>query len=165
VANLVAEYITSKENKSQSKEQKPQGDSSAKVGLERPPTLFHAIDRSSLPPQEKSATRLHHEGATILFAGSETTARLLAHTIFHLLDNPGILQKVKHEVLEATGETNRVADLKTLESLPWLVRKHSPHRDSSSLILGAYLRPLVSESPSDLGLRRHQGCRWWRRRS
>jgi hypothetical protein len=118
---LVAEYFAMKDKQPPAQEPKQQADSSAKIGLQRPLTLFHAIDKSSLPAHEKDAKRLQQEGATMLFAGGETTARLLAHTMFHLLDHPDILQKVKDEILKAAGETNRILDLKTLESLPWLV--------------------------------------------
>lgn len=93
----------------------------SKIGTDKPPTLFHSIERSQLPPQEKSAARLQQEGATMLFAGSETTARLLCHTVFHLLDNPDILRQIREEVLKAVGDSKRIPDLRTLEKLPWLV--------------------------------------------
>lgn len=117
---LVTEYMTTREDRPQLESQKTH-DGSAKISMQRPPTLFHAIERSTLPPQEKNAARLQQEGATMLFAGSETTARLLAHTIFHILDNPDILKKLKEEVLQAVDD-HKIPDLKILEKLPWLVR-------------------------------------------
>ncbi|KAH6606462.1 cytochrome P450 monooxygenase [Trichoderma cornu-damae] len=86
----------------------------------RPLTIFHSIDRSALPEEEKTTARLMQEGLTVLLAGGETSSRLLAHTVFHLLDNPEILEKVKKEILDAAGDSKDLPDVKVLESLPWL---------------------------------------------
>ncbi|KAL7943922.1 cytochrome P450 [Trichoderma barbatum] len=139
---LVSEYMTTRDDRPQLEREKPHG-GSAKISMQRPPTLFHAIERSTLPPHEKNATRLQQEGATMLFAGSETTARLLAHTIFHILDNPDILQKIRGEILEAVAD-NKIPDLKVLEKLPWLT---ASVRESLRLRAATTSRlPLVSKT-------------------
>ena len=92
-----------------------------KISLVKPKTLFHSIDRSSLPSQEKTPERMLQEGLTVLFAGAETGARLLAHTVYQLLEHPDVLERVKNEVLEAAAGSNKIPDVKVLEDLPWLV--------------------------------------------
>ncbi|KAK5629883.1 hypothetical protein RRF57_005598 [Xylaria bambusicola] len=110
MADIVSSYV--KNRNSQDKE-------SGKTDI-KPETIFHSIDQSNLPPLEKTPLRLYQEGLTVLFAGGETGSRLLAHTIFHLLENPDVLSKVKQEIIEAAGDSNQVPDVKILETLPWL---------------------------------------------
>ncbi|KAK5999321.1 hypothetical protein QM012_005596 [Aureobasidium pullulans] len=85
----------------------------------KPKTLFHAIDRSQLAGDEKNPQRMYQEGLTVLFAGGETGSRLLAHTMFHLLDNPDILEKVKDEIAGVYRSSNGSPEVKMLERLPW----------------------------------------------
>ncbi|KAI0975889.1 cytochrome P450 [Xylaria arbuscula] len=95
---------------------------SSKDGSEpkiKPETIFHSIDDSSLPLTEKTPLRLYQEGLTVLFAGGETGSRLLAHTIFHLLDNPEIMKKVLAEIEGAIDSSGQIPDVKVLETLPW----------------------------------------------
>ncbi|KAL7905486.1 cytochrome P450 [Trichoderma velutinum] len=140
--SLVTEYMTTREDRPQLESQKTNGES-AKISMQRPPTLFHAIERSTLPPHEKNAVRLQQEGATMLFAGSDTTARLLAHTIFHIIDNPDILRKLREEILEAVDD-DKIPDLKILEKLPWLT---ASVRESLRLRAATTSRlPLVSKT-------------------
>ncbi|EAW12447.1 cytochrome P450 [Aspergillus clavatus NRRL 1] len=113
MAKIVSKYMATKATEAQSETD----EESKKV---KPRTLFHAIERSSLPPDEKQPPRLAQEGLTVLFAGGETGSRFLAHTVYHLLCNPDILDKVKKEILDAAGESNEVPDVRTLEGLPWL---------------------------------------------
>ncbi|PTB65475.1 cytochrome P450 [Trichoderma citrinoviride] len=87
---------------------------------EKPLTIFHSIDRSTLPQEEKTSDRLMQEGLIVLFAGSDTISRLLSHTIYHLLDNPELLDKVRKEILDAAGDCKDLPDVKVLETLPWL---------------------------------------------
>lgn len=114
MASIVSKYLAAKPKES------PEETVASKTV--KPRTLFHAIEASSLPPHEKHPTRLAQEGLTILFAGGETGSRLLAHTIYHLLKNRDILEKVQKEILDAAGDSNHLPDMKTLESLPWFVR-------------------------------------------
>jgi hypothetical protein len=88
---------------------------------ERPASIFEAIDRSAQPENEKNVQRLIQEGVTLLFAGGETIARSLSHTLFYLLETPDIYAKVKDEIDEATPEGQLIPSCQTLRSLPWLV--------------------------------------------
>ena len=158
MSKVVAKYVATKATEP---EVEKQDDASNRI---KPKTLFHAIDKSNLPPQEKTPLRLTQEGLTVLFAGGETGSRLLAHTVYHLLANPDVLEKVKKEILEAVGDSEERPDIKVLESLPWLVRifhfgrqtplsataNHHPQAASvrESLRLRAAIKsrlPLVSE--------------------
>ena len=113
---VVAKYVV---KKATDPEVEGQDDAGNKI---KPKTLFHAIDKSNLPPNEKSPLRLKQEGLTVLFAGGETGSTLLSHTMYHLLANPKVLEKVKEEILEAAGDSKEWPDIKVLEGLPWLVR-------------------------------------------
>ncbi|RFU72711.1 cytochrome p450 [Trichoderma arundinaceum] len=144
MTSLVAEYIATREDRPHLAEKTVEGDSKVKTSLERPPTLFHSIERSALPPHEKNAFRLQQEGTTMLFAGSETTARLLAHTMFHLLDNPYIVLNIRKELWEVMGDDKQIPDLKILEKLPWLT---ASIRESLRLRAATTSRlPLVSKT-------------------
>lgn len=87
----------------------------------RPETIFHSIDQSNLPPHEKAPERMAQEGITILAAGSETSARVIAHTLFHLLLDPDTLGKVREEIEVVGMDLNQLPDVRVLENLPWLV--------------------------------------------
>jgi cytochrome P450 len=99
----------------------PRDVSSLKIGTERPWTIFHAIDQSSLSAQEKNSNRLLQEGMVMLFARGETAAHTLSHVMFHLLDSPGICEKIKKELDGVTPPGEIIPSLHTLERLPWLV--------------------------------------------
>ena len=116
MAKMVAKYVA---KKATDPEVEGQDDAGNKI---KPKTLFHALYKSNLPPHEKSPLRLKQEGLTVLFAGGETGSRLLSHTMYHLLANPEVLEKVKKEILEAVGDSKERPDIKVLEGLPWLVR-------------------------------------------
>lgn len=92
-----------------------------KMGRERPLTLFHAIDQSSLSAPGKRPDRLLQEGMILLFAGGDTVGHTLSHIMFHLLDNPDIYSEIKTELDEATPAGETIPSLHTLERLPWLV--------------------------------------------
>jgi cytochrome P450 len=89
----------------------------------KPKTIFHAIDNSSLPLEEKSTLRMVQEGFNALVAGGETTSRILAHTVYHLLEKPEIYQKIRDEIMTVTDDSNQLPGIKVLEALPWLVRR------------------------------------------
>lgn len=82
-------------------------------------TLFNALVESSLPPEEKAATRLSQEVFTVIAAGGETTAKNLSTITFHLLNNPEKLEKLREELnrLDPDG----TASLVEYEAMPYLV--------------------------------------------
>lgn len=61
--------------------------------------MFHHLrDDPNLPAAEKAVDRLQQEGQVLVLAGSETTAKTLGIIMFHLLDQPEWLSKVRSEV-------------------------------------------------------------------
>lgn len=65
---------------------------------ELPPTIFHAIDSSSLPAQEKPLARLAQEGFVLIAAGTDSTSRALTYAIYHLLANSDLLDRLQTEL-------------------------------------------------------------------
>lgn len=86
------------------------------------PTLFDSILSSSLPPEEKSTSRIAQEGFVIVVAGGETTARVLTTATFHLLANRDTaLLRLKGELALAMPDPDARIGTAALERLPWLV--------------------------------------------
>ena len=113
---IVANYVASRDA---AKGDELSG-SDTKISYTKPKTIFHAIDKSALAASEKTPLRMKQDGLAVLFAGSETIARVLSHTMYHLLANPEILQEVRIEISAAVGNSNGLPDVKILEGLPWL---------------------------------------------
>lgn len=84
------------------------------------PTVFHELLESNLPPAEKTITRLQYEGFQFLGAGSETSATVLAMTIFYVLTDASIEGKLRTELEEAMPNSEILARLQVLEKLPYL---------------------------------------------
>ncbi|KAI4090510.1 MAG: hypothetical protein L6R37_007868 [Teloschistes peruensis] len=93
---------------------------SPKKDQEETPTIFHELLGSNLPPAEKSYERLWQEGSAVIGAGVETTSNTLNVIIFHLLRNPGQLDRLKQELQEAIPEKSVLPSWQELESLPYL---------------------------------------------
>ncbi|KAJ5113433.1 cytochrome P450 [Penicillium angulare] len=71
----------------------------------------------TLPPQERTLTRLEQEGALLTLAGTESPALSLGIIFYHLLANPAILNRLRTEL-----ETVPVdASWSQLEKLPYLM--------------------------------------------
>ncbi|KAJ5546650.1 Cytochrome P450 [Penicillium frequentans] len=71
----------------------------------------------SLPPQERTLTRLEQEGALLALAGTESPALSLGIIFYHLLANPSILNRLRTEI--ETVPTH--ASWPQLEKLPYLM--------------------------------------------
>lgn len=84
------------------------------------PTIFHELLESDLPPSEKGVQRLGDEAQTILGAGLETTAWALTVATFHILDNPSILKKLRHEIEQVMRDPYDRVEWQQLEKLPYL---------------------------------------------
>jgi cytochrome P450 len=83
-------------------------------------TIFHDILSSPLPAIEKRTSRLADEGATIVAAGTGTTAWALSVTVYYLLTNPSVLSQLKCELITAIPDLSISTSLATLENLPYL---------------------------------------------
>ncbi|RYP72025.1 hypothetical protein DL771_004494 [Monosporascus sp. 5C6A] len=82
--------------------------------------LVGALADHNIPPHERTVARLLDEGTVFLFAGTETTSRTMAVTMFYLLSNPDCLKKLRDELDTLPVTENYQYSLSTLESLPYL---------------------------------------------
>ena len=84
-------------------------------------TIFHGILESDLPPHEKTYKRLSAEAATVIVAGSATVSVIMKTTIFHVLDNPDVAQKLHDELQMAMPDPSQAPPpLGELQKLPYL---------------------------------------------
>ena len=84
--------------------------------------IFGALNDPDVPAEEKTIDKLVDEGTLIIFAGTETTARALSVTMFHLLHNKLVLKELRRELLTLTPVKDHAYQLSQLEALPYLVR-------------------------------------------
>ena len=85
-------------------------------------SLFSAIlDSPALAPDQKTSRRMAQEGAVVIGAGGETTARVLETATFYLLTySQRLLPALRQELQEVMPEHARPS-LQKLETLPLLV--------------------------------------------
>ncbi len=83
--------------------------------------LFESIDESTLPAHEKDEERLAQEGFTMIGAGGETTSRVLAIAMFHILSNPDILKRLQEEIMTVMPNASEMPSGKALEESTYLV--------------------------------------------
>ncbi|KAJ2903702.1 Cytochrome p450 [Zalerion maritima] len=85
------------------------------------PTIFHEMLSSKvLPPEEKTVTRLAHDGQILVQAGTLTTSWTIAVATFHLLNRPESLTQLRDELFERIPDPNEVVPLARLEQFPYL---------------------------------------------
>ncbi|KAK2743929.1 hypothetical protein FQN57_004552 [Myotisia sp. PD_48] len=83
--------------------------------------IFLAIANDpKLPPYEKDLHRLEDEAIFLLVAGVDAPSQVLAITMFHVLRNPDVFQKLNSELLSAIPDPKIIPSLAKLESLPYL---------------------------------------------
>lgn len=85
--------------------------------------LFSAIlDSPALAPDEKTSRRMAQEGAVVIGAGGETTARVLETATFYLLtDSQRLLPALRQELQEVMPDQHARPSLQKLETLTLLV--------------------------------------------
>lgn len=85
-------------------------------------TIFHELmASSSLPPEEKTVERLAHDGQVLNQAGTLTTSYALCVAVYHLLDQPDCLRKLRDELLVAFPKPNALTmSIADLQQLPYL---------------------------------------------
>lgn len=86
------------------------------------PSPKHSIISSllsspTLPPAEKLSPRIHSEATMLILAGTESTAKVLTVTTYHLLANPLILSRLRAEL---SGLGNIPSTATSLLRLPYL---------------------------------------------
>ncbi|MCJ1466251.1 hypothetical protein MMC07_004870 [Pseudocyphellaria aurata] len=83
-------------------------------------TVFHEMLNSKLPPHELTLDRLHHEAASILGGGIDTTKTALTVASFFILSNPDVERRLRQELMEAIPDASVKPKLAELEALPYL---------------------------------------------
>jgi cytochrome P450 len=84
-------------------------------------SIFDALVRPEVPPEEKTLDRLEDESALLLGAGTETTARAISLSMFHLINNKDMLIKLREELRTVMETPTSKASWTQLEKLPYLV--------------------------------------------
>lgn len=108
--------------------------------------IFNSLVDPSLPPEERTIDRLTEEGVIVLGAGAETTANTLALGAFHLMQNPAVLEKLRHELKQVMPTPTSSSSWSQLEQLPYLVRRShlSPFLADVHALTTANDRPQLS---------------------
>lgn len=84
-------------------------------------SIFDALVSPHVPPEEKTLNRLEDESALLLGAGTETTARAISMSMFHLINNKDIATKLREELRTILEMPTSKASWTQLEKLPYLV--------------------------------------------
>ncbi|KAI0150369.1 putative cytochrome P450 [Xylariaceae sp. FL1272] len=84
------------------------------------PTILSELLESDLPPQEKTLRCLGGEAQQLIGAGLETMSWAMTTAVFHLLNNPAILETLRTELEEAIPDPGDIPDSLHLEKLPYL---------------------------------------------
>ncbi|KAE8381628.1 benzoate 4-monooxygenase cytochrome P450 [Aspergillus bertholletiae] len=86
-----------------------------------PTAIYPSIlaDRN-VPPSEKESARLEDDAIFVMMAGTDAPAQCLAITIFHILNNSSVYQKLQAELRANILDAHSVPTLKQLEALPYL---------------------------------------------
>ncbi|TQN71801.1 N-acetyltryptophan 6-hydroxylase ivoC [Colletotrichum shisoi] len=85
------------------------------------PTIFHEMLSSRLlPPREKTVSRLGQDGQILVQGGTLTTSWTLSLAVFHLLNRPSTLRRLRDELFAAIPDRDAVVPLAELENLPYL---------------------------------------------
>jgi cytochrome P450 len=84
-------------------------------------TIFDALSNASIPPEERTVSRLVDEGFVVLAAGTITTARTLAMASFHMFSKKAILEKMREELQGVMPRLDSQPSWAELERLPYLV--------------------------------------------
>jgi cytochrome P450 len=97
----------------------------AKLGNEKSEksqgVIIDALKDPNIPAADKTIDRLQDEGVTIIFAGTETTARALSVTMFHLMHDKSIFSRLRRELAFLPPVEGNRYTLSELASLPYLV--------------------------------------------
>ena len=83
-------------------------------------SVYNHLLESDLPKEEKHHSRIWQDAASLIIAGSETTANALATTHYYLLADPETVAKLKAELELAMPDKYAPPKLGVLEQLPYL---------------------------------------------
>ena len=83
-------------------------------------TIFHELLTGSLSNAEKKLERIWQEGQIVVGAGTETTAWTLSATLFYILENPKVFEKLQDELCKSIPNPHDRVSWNRLERLPYL---------------------------------------------
>ncbi|TKA81734.1 hypothetical protein B0A55_01115 [Friedmanniomyces simplex] len=84
-------------------------------------SLFYELRDSSLPPHEKTVSRLQDEATLLVMAGTESPAKTLTIASFYMLSLPEVTRKLRGELAEARKQASgSKTSLNSLLVLPYL---------------------------------------------
>ncbi|KAJ3577268.1 hypothetical protein NPX13_g3298 [Xylaria arbuscula] len=94
---------------------------SGKSDPDAPRTIVHQIVDSDLPKEEKSLKRICDEVGTITGAAFETTANSIRLTLYHIYNDPEVLDRLRAELNSTRqGKQEPKLSISSLEQLPYL---------------------------------------------
>ncbi|KAK8066221.1 cytochrome P450 [Apiospora hydei] len=106
-------------------------------------TVFNELINSNLPAEEKTVERLRQEGVSVVTGGIETTSTALTKTLFYILNNPAVRDRVCAELQTVFPGPRQTPPLHVLESLPYL---SAVINESLRMILG-FSQRIIRTSP------------------
>ena len=74
-----------------------------------------------VPLLEKSQSRLEDDAIFLMLAGTDAPSQTLTITMFHILSNPTIHQRLKEELFAAIPDVTVTPCMDQLEQIPYLV--------------------------------------------
>ncbi|RSL53986.1 hypothetical protein CEP54_010131 [Fusarium duplospermum] len=91
-----------------------------KCNVKSKSVIVGALGDPDIPVEEKTVDRLVDEGVTVIFAGTETTARSISVAMFYLLRDNSLLQKLRDELSTVRRGSDGQWAYSQLEILPYL---------------------------------------------
>jgi cytochrome P450 len=86
-----------------------------------PKAIYPAIlANPDVPLLEKSQSRLEDDAIFLMFAGTDAPSQTIAITMFHILNNPRIYQRLKNELFAAISDITTAPSLDQLEKISYL---------------------------------------------
>ncbi|KAF3479504.1 uncharacterized protein GIQ15_06480 [Arthroderma uncinatum] len=87
--------------------------------------IVSALTDSSVPAKERTLDRLLDEGETIIFAGMDTSSRVICFAMFHLLNNKRLLLRLRQELdsRKKSADQWTTAELKALPYMEGVVQE------------------------------------------
>ncbi|KAL8738593.1 MAG: hypothetical protein Q9181_000644 [Wetmoreana brouardii] len=87
----------------------------------RKPTIFEEYKENKLPAEEKTPNRIFQVALMLLGAGAGTPSYVLDTATYHILADPEMHARLKHDLEEVWPDrTAKAPDVSTLEELPYL---------------------------------------------
>jgi hypothetical protein len=102
------------------------GDSAREKGpfLESSKAIYPAIMADpNVPLLEKSQSRLEDDAIFLMMAGTDAPSQTIAITMFHILNNLAVYQKLKGQLFAAIPDVRATPCLSQLEQIPYLVSR------------------------------------------